>query len=510
MPVRLSLSLETFGSQSPSSSAVTLLPSGTLEERPEPAVLNTSPHSLDERYILCEKHIEQTSEQIRIDIKDLLVTPPDTEEWQCYLVPAEEWEAKGSIWSDMGHLPPIHHVRKTADGEHYMMALADGCVGVLREYGLQFEQVRTSMEYDGREFSAAEGRIHGACEARRRYRRRFIRNATRGLEAKESKGLGRLYQSITVDEGSKAAIEWARLITGLLRSKTDALDQFFLSCLFLCLHLLGDLTSPSSLELIKKDRKSWCGYLRYLCASKTAGPAEDAKAEMHQISLLLRLSQSARCGVDDSQYTFDTKLSTNENLAVIGDIFELDFDEHVSVGRFESQAFQTVEGFEELRDEIYMDMPWLKMPKNDWRVLICYHGQSQVEDEELHRYMLSMPSENFCWRDLYTPEQAGLTLSAILWLKTIRLTVNQSANPDGGARLSCYLQLISGRQVRASTATLRSMLSSIKRVRPCHPAAVRLLDGVILGAPHVPMDALQGLYWKCWFWLRRNCHSADR
>ncbi|CAG9954313.1 unnamed protein product [Clonostachys rosea f. rosea IK726] len=281
--------------------------------------------------IFCEKSINQTVERIHWDVDDLLARSPDKEEWQCYLVPVNQWE--GSSWTRIKHLPLIHVVRKTPDDEFFVVALADSCIQHIRKYGVRLKLVpEADVEYHGDEFSTADFITYGIREARQKYRRQFIRNAGRGINSRCGRGLGRLYQRTTLDEGMQTAIHWAILITDILELDAETCHRFLVSVRFLCLHIEGNLSNLSATASIEKKPDTWHKLFQQLYTIKTVEPAEDPKAEMHQVSLLRGLCEFAGGATDDLQHAFNTKLSTNDNMAILGDLFQLDFVKPLMIG----------------------------------------------------------------------------------------------------------------------------------------------------------------------------------
>lgn len=92
------------------------------------------------------------------------------------------------------------------------------------------------------------------------------------------------------------------------------------------------MCGPSAFELIERKRGVWLEYFRELNTEKTKLPIDDAEAEMHKVALLRGLLESAGGGRDRSQHKFDNKRSTNDNLATLGHLFDLDLTELVSYG----------------------------------------------------------------------------------------------------------------------------------------------------------------------------------
>jgi hypothetical protein len=90
------------------------------------------------------------------------------------------------------------------------------------------------------------------------------------------------------------------------------------------------LGSPS----IERKPDTWHKLYQQLYTIKTVEPAEDPKAEMHQVSLLRGLCEFAGGATDDLQHAFNTKLSTNDNMAILGDLFQLDFVKPLMIGSF--------------------------------------------------------------------------------------------------------------------------------------------------------------------------------
>ncbi|CAH0054802.1 unnamed protein product [Clonostachys solani] len=322
--VHLSLSGETFGRLSQPSSPVTenILPNDWTSADPEsptapvppPLSPNIEASLADDApqagQIFCQKLINQ-----------------------CYLIPANQWE--GSSWTQIKHLPLIHVVRKTPDDEFFVVALADSCIQHIRRYGVGLKLVpEADVEYHGDEFSTVYFMAYGIREARQKYRRQFIRNAGRGINSRRGRGLGRLYQRTTLDEGMQTAIHWAILTTDILELDAETRDRFLLSVLFLCLHVEGNLSNPSAIASIKRKPEIWHKFFQQLYTIKTAKPAEDPRAEIHQVSLLRGLCEFAGGATDDLQHAFNTKLSTNDNMAILGDLFQLDFANPLMVGSF--------------------------------------------------------------------------------------------------------------------------------------------------------------------------------
>jgi hypothetical protein len=67
-------------------------------------------------------------------------------------------------------------------------------------------------------------------------------------------------------------------------------------------------------------------------------PAVRGEADMHEVSLLRALLESAGGEMDALQHKFDGRQSANENLASFGDILDLRPMEQVSLGRFDVEG----------------------------------------------------------------------------------------------------------------------------------------------------------------------------
>jgi hypothetical protein len=90
---------------------------------------------------------------------------------------------------------------------------------------------------------------------------------------------------------------------------------------FLGLHLLGDFDSAPTLELICRDMEKWIEYFMKLGREKTMWlPEKDLEREMHDVSLLRGLLESA--GKDEErdvlQHNFCRKWSANESFSEFG------------------------------------------------------------------------------------------------------------------------------------------------------------------------------------------------
>lgn len=76
---------------------------------------------------------------------------------------------------------------------------------------------------------------------------------------------------------------------------------------------------------------------------------------MHQVALLRGLLESAGDEIDASQHSFDKKWSVNNNFAMIGHLFDLDFAEPVSFGSFDAAELSKALGQCKLFRHIELD-----------------------------------------------------------------------------------------------------------------------------------------------------------
>lgn len=97
-----------------------------------------------------------------------------------------------------------------------------------------------------------------------------------------------------------------------------------------------NLINPLVLDLMKKKPEIRQKVFQELYTIKTAEPAEDLRVEMHLVSLLRELCEFAGGVANDSQHAFNSKLSTNDNMFILGDLFQLDFIEPPTIGTFEN------------------------------------------------------------------------------------------------------------------------------------------------------------------------------
>jgi hypothetical protein len=112
---------------------------------------------------------------------------------------------------------------------------------------------------------------------------------------------------------------------------------------FAGLHLLGDFTSGDAVdELLGRDQEVWIEYFRKLGNQKLGNQKADNTTEeteeLHEISLLRRLFESAGGKRDSRQHRLDVRWSANDNLLRLGRLLNLDFNtEPVLFGNLNAQ-----------------------------------------------------------------------------------------------------------------------------------------------------------------------------
>lgn len=148
------------------------------------------------------------------NIDDLLKKPPN-EKWTSCFVPVDQFKADG--WAQIEHVPRVHVVGKTPDGQFYQVAVCASCIRWLLDHDFPFELASAQgLQHDISEPGEGEIRVQGIREARRRAQSCFVRNAIRGIWSGRGRGLDRYYRYITVNQDVLVPIEWAIVIRDIV------------------------------------------------------------------------------------------------------------------------------------------------------------------------------------------------------------------------------------------------------------------------------------------------------
>ncbi|KAH6883855.1 hypothetical protein B0T10DRAFT_609089 [Thelonectria olida] len=493
---------------------------------------DTSADSIPADRILCVRTIDQTIEHIPVDVFKRLEAPPDDDEWVGCLVQADQLDSNTFLWAQVKHLPPIQVVGKTSDGESYMVAVASSRLQSLRDLRLPFLRApENSFYHSVSEPSHTEARVHGKWEARQKSESRYVQNAVQGILSKRGRGLGRYYRRNTRNRHLLPPIEWAVLMKDIQTAPSKVFDLFCLSCLFLALRLLDDLCGESALELVRRDREAWMKHFRELGKVKTRWPVERTRAEMQEVSLLRAVFASAGGRRDAAQLNFDEKRSANDNLAVLGNLFDIEPTGPVSFGgsgalnpsdlllkfkpfqcneldvaKLQQQIpppimfpitiygtlpadlinalqYQTVTTAQCMIQDTYREMPWLREPENDLPLFLCQCAILQVGDESFLKWMASANGQSEYRRII-----AGLPLDS----------ADEVLEPVHDSYWSDFLQHLNGHELRNRRTMWEKMACSFRRVGGYHRKTLCWLDATASEAP-LPQHWLDGLpdqYWR--------------
>ncbi len=113
--------------------------------------------------------------------------------------------------------------------------------------------------------------------------------------------------------------------------------------MFLGLHLLGDLDNAPALELIDREVQAWMEHFREMGRKRAMWPPQkDLDTEMHQVSLLRGLLESAGAERDALQHRFDKDWLANDSFAAFGGLLGINLDlvEPVSFGSFDTEKMR--------------------------------------------------------------------------------------------------------------------------------------------------------------------------
>ncbi|KAF5009938.1 hypothetical protein FDECE_3880 [Fusarium decemcellulare] len=283
--------------------------------------------------ITCVKVIHQAVETIPPVLHSLSKVPSDDETWLGYLIPVIQLESNASLWGIARYFPSIHIIGKIND-DFCLVAVASCTQRHLRELESQVFSFKPAS-YKGAfdivmEFCEAEKGVQGIHTMRQKIQRCIIRNAIRGVTSAGCRGLVHYYWKIIHDKRLLVPIEWACLNHDISTSPSKTRDLFFLSCLCLSLHLLDDLGGLAAFELVQRPPGAWMDRFRELEREKLVGPVGNVDAELHQVSLIRGMLGFAGHETGVRHFQFGNKRSADENLKLLGHLFDVKFTESES------------------------------------------------------------------------------------------------------------------------------------------------------------------------------------
>ncbi|KEY73691.1 hypothetical protein S7711_11425 [Stachybotrys chartarum IBT 7711] len=514
--------------------------------------------------IFCVQTIEQTTEKIP---DNLFETPSNNETWMRCLLTVSDFTTYQQTIEELRAAHVVGKIRNT----HYEVAMTGACrqwfvdhdipVLLTSESGLSYDLTEpTKVETDGFSVITARKAAYG-----------FMTNALEAISsAKHGHGLERYYLYNTSDKSMLATLMWAFLLRDIsvcnysLVLKTEANShqrfsaagrrRFLQHCAFISLHTLEDAEISSVLEVLERCEQTWFKLFRDLCMDRQRWPLKNPKEEIHLVSLLRGLLESAEETDWPLPNEFDTCYSANDNFKKLGCLMDCDVDLHpVPFGylnqdrvrwmrlrckMFEGVEFDVTKMTEQIRKHVpvaFQDMerlptslihtiqhntvnimrieisqtyflaPWLKEPENDMLIFLCCCLFLKTVDAAICEWTASLEGRH-CYRQIIqgfweqeSMERTALRLLALFSFENLLPPrPDETLGPAHGCYLADFRRHLEGEMISNSRAMIYRMALSLRRVvyESCCPRICQFFDMMGTEPPLHVLDGVSDGYWR--------------